>query len=86
MANDMYTHLEHRVTALEQHAESMSEWRKSVDENTAVQREVVEVGKDIIAAVRVLGWIGNGIKWLSGVAAASAVIFAALKGYFSGSN
>lgn len=80
----MYSKLEQRITVLERHADSMLAWRKSVEENTEVQREVVAVGKDIIAAVRVLGWVGSGIKWLAAVGAACAVIFAAIKGFFTG--
>ncbi len=80
----MFQRLENRVTALEKHADGMNAWRKSVEENTEVQREVVAVGKDIIAAFRVLGWIGHGIKWLAGVAAAVAALSLAVKGYFSG--
>lgn len=82
----MYSKLEHRVTALEMHAVEMKAWRKSVEENTEVQREVVAVGKDIIAAVRVLGWVGNGIKWLAGVGAACAVLMAAIKAYLHGAH
>lgn len=82
MVDDKFSKLEHRVYALEQHADSMSEWRKSVEENTEVQKEVVAVGKDIIAAIRVLGWIGTGIKWLASISAACAVVLAAFKGWF----
>lgn len=81
MPEDKFAKLEDRVSALEQHADSMSAWRKSVEENTEVQREVVAVGKDIIAAVRVLGWIGYAIKWAAAVAAACAVIKATVSGW-----
>ena len=84
MTDDIYSRLEQRVLVLEKHANEIAAWKTSVEENTEVQREVVSVGKDIIAAMRVMGWVGNGIKWLAAVGAAAAVIFAAFKGWVNG--
>lgn len=76
---DRFKIIEDRVAALESHATSMMEWRKSVEENTEAQREVAQVGKDIIAAMRVIGWVGSAIKWLAGTAVAIAGLISLIK-------
>jgi len=71
--------LHRRISLLEEHATSMREWSLTVEENTEMQRQVVEVGKDIVSAMRVLGWVGKLFKWIASIGAGFAAIWAAIK-------
>lgn len=71
--------LHQRLTKVEQHAEAMLEWKQSIDDSTATQREMVMVGRDIIATLHVLGWLGRAVKWLATIVAASAAGVTAIK-------
>ena len=71
--------LHHRITQVEQHAAAMIEWKKSIDASTSVQREMIVVGRDIIATLRVLGWIGKASKWVVGMGAGVYTVIQAFK-------
>ena len=72
---------ERRIKALETAMTTIVEWKESIDESTAVNREMIAVGRDIASAIRVLGWVGAGIKWLAAVGAACAVVWAMMRGH-----
>jgi len=74
------TVIEEKVDALESHAKSMVEWKKSVDENTEMQKEVAQVGRDLIAAMRVFSWVGKFMKWVATIVAGVIALIAAIKG------
>ena len=70
-----------RLHDVEEELRSLREWRETIEESIAVQREMVEVGRDIAGAIRVLGWIGKAIKWLAAVGAALGITYASTKGF-----
>lgn len=69
-------HLHRRVSALEEHAKGIDSWRVSIEENTAIQLEVVEVGK---AIVKGMGWVRSIIIWIGMIAAAVSATVVAIK-------
>ena len=69
-------HLHRRITDLESHAQSMDAWRVTIEENTAIQLEVVEVGK---AIVKGMSWIKTIVVWIGVVGGAIAGTVIAIK-------
>ena len=76
------TDIETDVQELKKHASAMTEWRASIDENTEVSKEGVEVMRQLISAVHVFGWIATGAKWVTWISAACAGIWVGLKWAF----
>lgn len=79
----MAGHLEERMTAAEQQLKqqdaaikAMQEWRSTIAEAVEVQREMVDVGKDLIKA---LGWASVAAKWILTIGAAATVVWQAVK-------
>ncbi len=50
--------------------------RKDLAENTKITRELRDIFVTVKSGARLLNWIGNGIKWIGGVAAAMAALWA----------
>lgn len=44
--------------------------------NTAMVQEVLDIMSTAKAGLRALGWLGTGVRWLGGVAAACAALWA----------
>ena len=74
--------LESRVAALEDSHLAIVQWRRTIDESIIVQREMIEVGRDIAAAIKILGWVGKAIKWLAALSASCGIVYATLKGVY----
>lgn len=68
-----------RLDHMEVWREGVDEWRNSIDTIVEEMQEINKSLRDIAAAVRVFTKIGNGLKWLAGVGAATAVMIAAAK-------
>jgi len=65
-----------RMAKVEIDAASMAAWRRSIEESTEVQRELVQVGQNILKA---MGWIGSAAKWIVVIAAAVKLTWMAVK-------
>jgi len=69
-----------RVSAIEaklvEGAERMDKHEKLLAENTAATREVLEIVTMAKGFFKVLGHIGNGIKWTTGLVASAGAIWA----------
>lgn len=69
----------HRVLTLEEDNRGMKEWRASMEKNTQATLELVEVVRNVTAALKVFVWVGRGLKWIAGAAAAVTAILIAIK-------
>ncbi len=76
-------HLKRRVDDHDaQHAshavsiKAMLDWKDSIEESTAVNKRMVEVGEGILLA---LGWVGMAAKWVAAVAAAFTAMWLGIK-------
>lgn len=68
--------LHNRVAILETHAARMLEWKASIEESTEVNREMVEVGKALLTALR---WVAVGAKWIATIGAGAGALWYGFK-------
>lgn len=73
-ASSDFAALSIRVDKLARDLQTNTEATKRVEENTA---ELVDAFKAVRGGMRVLGWLGTAAKWLTSIAAAGAVVWAA---------
>jgi hypothetical protein len=69
-----------RLFAIEQEQHAMREWKETIEESIAVQKEMIEVGRDIAGAIHVLGWIGKILKYLASVFIFFGIAYGTFKG------
>ena len=60
---------------LTQGAERMDKHEELLTENTAATKEVLEIVTMAKSFFKVLGHIGNGVKWLAGLTTAGGVLY-----------
>lgn len=56
--------------------EKIERLEKELHENTAITRELRDILITVKSGARLFGWVGAGIKWLSGVVAAGLALWA----------
>ena len=59
----------HKLTEL-----TMDALRKELASNTALTTEIRELLAAVRGGMKVLGWLGNGVKWIGGIALLSAAV------------
>lgn len=50
--------------------------RKELAENTRITRELRDILVTVKSGARMFGWVGSGIKWISGVVTAGVALWA----------
>lgn len=66
--------------ALQAGHDRMCRIEKSLEENTALTKEGVEIMKAIEGGIKVFGWLGSFLKWGAGIAGAVYTIYCIVKG------
>lgn len=82
--------MEKRQDSTEDLIDALLSWKTTMEEANKLQIKLLESQMEMIAqaekvirAVSGLVWLGNGIKWLSGVLAATGICYAVIKGWLS---
>lgn len=73
--------IEKRLLAEEEATAEFQEWKDSIDKLIETNKDMVKVANDMLAAMRLLGLVGRGIKWIAGVSIAATVIWQTAKGF-----
>lgn len=69
-------HLKRRVDDHGVSIKAMLDWKDSIEESTAVNKRMVEVGEGILLA---LGWVGMAAKWVAAVMTAFTAMWLGVK-------
>lgn len=73
--------MEHRIESHSEVIKSLLEWKEAIEKTNELQAEMIQMGEKVIKAFSALIWLGNGIKWLCGLAIAVFAAFTTWKGF-----